>query len=700
LVSFVFTAKYDLYSMSKFTNRLANESSPYLLQHAHNPVDWYPWGEEALEKARKEDKPILVSIGYAACHWCHVMEKESFEDEATAAIMNEHFVNIKIDREERPDLDHIYMDAVQAMTGSGGWPLNVFLMPDCKPFYGGTYFPPQRAFNRPSWKETLLSIQQAYSEKRHEIAAQAYNLTEHIAASGNFGQQDPAKSEELFTSKNTAAIFSSIMRSADKEWGGFGRAPKFPQTQVITFLLRYYYITQNSEALDQTLLSLDKMMEGGIYDQVGGGFARYSTDSEWLAPHFEKMLYDNALLVSALSEACSLTKKNTYRQVIEETIAFIQRELMDKNSLFYSAIDADSEGEEGRFYVWSFEEVQKLLQEEAPLFCSYYDITPGGNWEHKNIPRVRESPGSFAAKNNIAETELVNLLQRGKEKLLQQREKRPRPLLDDKILLGWNGLMNTALCKAYAATGREEYKSLAIANMGALLEKFTDPGSGDLYHTWKNGLAKFPAFLDDRAFLIQALIYLQEITADEQWLNKAAVILEQTIAEFSDEAGLFFLFTPDNQKDVIVRKKEVYDGAVPSGNATMAYNLYQLGLQLDNAGWRERGTDMLASLGAVVLKYPTSFGLWACLLLEIQAGTLEIAVTGKGYQPVLKEILSHYIPHRVLAGSGLPGGLPLLRHKEFGDKTNIWLCQNYSCQAAVNTVTELITLIDRGKALN
>ena len=685
--------------MDKHTNRLAGESSPYLLQHAHNPVDWFPWGEEALQKAKQEDKPILVSIGYAACHWCHVMEKESFEDENTATIMNEHFINIKIDREERPDLDHIYMDAVQAMTGSGGWPLNVFLMPDGKPFYGGTYFPPQRAFNRPSWKETLLSIHAAYTEKKHEIEAQAYNLTEHIARSGSIGQSG-AEDTSLFTKENIDTACNRLLQTADKEWGGFGKAPKFPQTFSITFLLRYHHLTGHKEALEQAVLSLDKMIDGGIYDQVGGGFARYATDTEWLAPHFEKMLYDNALILSALSEAYQLTKKELYKNVMDETISFIEREMMHDNGLFYAALDADSEGVEGKFYVWSYDEVVELLKEDAPIFCSYYDITPGGNWEHTNILRVKERLATFAKRENIPEAELVFLLQRGKKTLLAERSKRVRPLLDDKILLGWNALMNTALCKVHAATGNEKYRELAVHNMNALLEHLGGQGEAIFYHTWKGGKAKFPAFLDDLAFLGQSLLALQEVTADTSWLRKAEAITANILARFADPGSELLYYTPHDQTDVIVRKKEIYDGATPSANAVMAENLYHLGILLEKNDWKEKAVKMTGALGNLVIKYPGSFGFWACVMTELTYGTREIAITGTGHFEQLKEILQLYIPNRVLMAG--PGGadFPLLAGKEAAGKTNIWLCQNYSCQAPVQTAGELRTLIDSRPAGN
>ncbi len=683
--------------MAKHTNQLINESSPYLLQHAHNPVNWYPWGDEALQKAKEENKPILVSIGYAACHWCHVMERESFEDEATAAIMNEHFINIKIDREERPDLDHIYMDAVQAMTGSGGWPLNVFLTPDAKPFYGGTYFPPQRAFNRPSWQETLYGVIQAFRERRHEIDAQAENLTEHLVQSNAFGLNKVVE-DELFSMVNIDTSFQNIMKSADRQWGGFGKAPKFPQSFIIQFLLRYHYHTGNEEALTQALLSLDKMMDGGIYDQLGGGFARYSTDTEWLAPHFEKMLYDNALLVSVLSEALQLTGKQRYREVIDETMEFIQRELLHPAGGFYSALDADSEGVEGKFYTWSKEEAEQLLGIDATLFCEYYDVKAGGNWEHTNILWVRKSQANFAAEKGISEEELFKTLHRCKEKLMQARSRRIRPLLDDKIILGWNALMNTACSKAYAATGAENYRQLAIENMNFLFQHFAVNSTDEFHHTWKNNQARYPAFLDDYAFLIEALVHLQEVTGNTEWINKAKSITEHVIGHFSEAETGFFYYTKAGQKDVIIRKKEVYDGAVPSGNSVMAKNLWQLSILFDKPEWRQRSSNMIASLGNAIVRHPASFGNWAGLLIELVTGTNEIAIIGDEAGQLCSQVLQAYIPQRVIMSSTSPvNNYPLLAGKPAGDKTSIYLCRSYTCQRPVFSVNELMLLIDKNK---
>lgn len=682
---------------TKHPNHLAAETSPYLLQHAHNPVDWYPWGEEALNRAVQENKPILVSIGYAACHWCHVMERESFEDEATASIMNEHFVNIKIDREERPDLDHIYMDAVQAMTGSGGWPLNVFLTPERKPFYGGTYFPPKRAFNRPSWQETLYGVIQAFRERRHEIDAQAENLTEHLLKSNTFGLQiNPA--EDLFTAAQADLVFENLMKSADRRWGGFGRAPKFPQTGPIQYLLHYHYLTGNEEALSHALLSLDKMIAGGLYDQLGGGFARYSTDTEWLAPHFEKMLYDNALLVSVLCDAYQLTRNSRYRQVIEQTLAFVQRELMHPGKGFYAALDADSEGVEGKYYVWQKAEAEALLGEEADLFCRFYDISEEGNWEHTNILWVKRPLEEWAQANGLDQADTEKRLATARQRLLVEREKRIRPLLDDKVLLGWNALMNMAFSKAFAATGQEEYRQLAIDNMSFLLKAFAAGEKGRYYHTWKNGQARYPAFLDDGACLVQALLHLQEITADRNWLQLAREVTEGLLADFSEDETGFFYYTPAWQPDVIVRKKEVYDGATPSGNAVMATNLWRLAILLDRADWRERSVGMVKGLGQAIGRYPTSFGQWACLLQEMVAGTNEIAITGPGYQAEMTAVLAEFIPHKVMmASSEAEPAYPVLMDKNPGRKTAIYLCRNNTCLNPVFSTSELMLLINKAK---
>ncbi len=675
---------------NKHTNQLINETSPYLLQHAHNPVNWYPWGELALQKAKEEGKPILVSIGYAACHWCHVMERESFEDEATASMMNELFINIKIDREERPDLDHIYMDAVQAITGSGGWPLNVFLTPDTKPFYGGTYFPPVRAHNRASWQEILQGVHKGFMERKDEIEAQAEKLTNHLLTANSFGLAQPG--ESFFSAAYLQTIAENILANADTIWGGFGKAPKFPQTFSIQFLLRHHHFTKDAKSLDQALLSLDKMMQGGIYDQFGGGFARYSTDNEWLAPHFEKMLYDNALLINVYAEAFQLKANPLYANIIKQTISFIEREMLLSENGFFSALDADSEGVEGKFYTWSRKEVADILGAEAELFCNYYDITEKGNWEHVNIPRINLPLDEFVQVHGLDLTYTEKVLENGTQKLMEARAERIRPQLDDKVLLGWNALMNTAYSKAYAALGDETYKEKAISNMQFLEEKMTST-EGNWWHTYKNGQAKIPAFLDDYAYLIQAYIHLQEITGEGLYLIKAKELTEWVIRYFEETDTGFFFYTHQEQKDVIIRKKEVYDGAVPSGNAIMAHNLLYLSIVFDKPEWKQRSHKLVTSLGIAITKYPGSFGVWAMALQAITMGIPEIAVIGQQAKAFLYPVLRSFIPYKILQSQETNSDIfPLLAGKSAleGCSAIFYLCKDYSCKKPFLTVNELL----------
>ncbi len=673
-------------------NHLINETSPYLLQHAHNPVDWYPWGDAALEKAKSEDKPILVSIGYAACHWCHVMEWESFEDEATAAFMNVHFVCIKIDREERPDLDAIYMDAVQLLTGSGGWPLNVFLTPDKKPFYGGTYFPPRAMANRPSWMDVLMAVSDAFKSRRADMEDQANKLVGHIQKTGSPGAFVRVGAPGPTTEQADIAVLN-LLKQADKQWGGFGNPPKFPQFSCLQFLLRFgngeksRVDSQAADARQHALLSLDKIIEGGIYDQVGGGMARYSTDREWLAPHFEKMLYDNALLVSLLSESFQLTGSARYKETLEQTLDFIEREMTSPEGGFYAALDADSEGEEGKFYTWSYDEIEQLLGEDAGVFAAYYDVTEKGNWEEKNILRILQSPEQVARDFNISVEELRAILRTGCKKLLEARETRIRPALDDKIILSWNALMNLAYSKAYAATGNDDYLQTALKNMAFLLKVF--PAEDELYfHTWKNGQAKYPAFLDDYAFLIQAMLQLLRSTGNTDWLDQASQVAQRVIKHFSISGDLFY-FTPEGQQDIILRKTEIYDSATPSGNAVMAQNLYELGILLDRPEWTSRAVNMVNGLHEMITKYPGSFGAWACDLYQILKGSEEIVLIGDT-EAAHKEILETYLPHALLMTSETGNDdYPLLKDKKPLKRLTIFLCRNYACKEPVFSVQAL-----------
>jgi len=663
-----------------YTNRLANESSPYLLQHAHNPVDWYPWGDEAIQRAKKEDKPMLVSIGYSACHWCHVMERESFEDPEIAALMNRLFVNIKIDREERPDLDQIYMDAVQAIVGNGGWPLNVFLTPEGKPFYGGTYFPPVNLHNRPSWKSVLQSISNSFLEKRTEINDQADQLTKHIARL-DFGMT-VARESRPFTEEDISDIYEHLIKTADKLDGGFGQAPKFPQTFSIRFLLQYHYYTGNTAALNQALLSLDKMFYGGIYDQLGGGFARYSTDSEWLAPHFEKMLYDNALLITALSEAFQMTGKLIYSKAISETLDFVQRELMSPQGGFYAALDADSEGEEGKFYIWGKNEISELLGKDSEDFCAYYDVSEKGNWEGKNILRVKHPEMTVSAEKEME----------WKKILMAKRALRVRPALDNKILVGWNALMITACCKAYSSLGNEKYRNLATATMDFLEKNMKGTGISFFFHTYKK--EGIPAFLDDYAYLIEAYIQLQEITGEASYLVRAKELSDWVIANFSEEDTGYFYYTHTGQDDVIVRKREIYDGATPSGNSIMAANLFYLGTVFDLQVWKTRALNNVTGLKDVLLRYPGSFGVWATLINGLTYQLYEIVLSGSRSEKKHLEFLKMGIPNRVFQiNSVTHSDLPLLRNKPVDGPSQFFLCRDYSCQQPVKEVSELAALI-------
>ncbi len=679
----------------KFTNKLIHESSPYLLQHAHNPVQWYPWGEEALSMSKESDKPILVSIGYAACHWCHVMERESFENEEVAAYMNEHFINIKIDREERPDLDHIYMDAVQAIAGNGGWPLNVFLTTDAKPFYGGTYFPPQNAYNRPSWKEVLSNINTAWNNRREELEQQAENLVNHISTAGNLFGKNIADTAAVFSQEQCSTIAANILKTADMRDGGFGAAPKFPQTFTIQYLLAYGHFFKDEKALQHATFSLQQMLKGGIYDQLGGGLARYSTDGQWLAPHFEKMLYDNALLVSVLADAFQLTGNKVYETAIHKTLQFFIREMKHPEGGFFAALDADSEGIEGKFYVWDKKEIDDILGKDAGLYCKWFGVEEHGNWEEKNILHISMNEVEFAAENNISVESLQELINNGNEKLIQQRNLRVRPLTDDKILLSWNALMLTAFCKASAALAEDDYKKEAVQLFDFIMQKFASE-KDNFFHTYKNNKATHPAFLDDYAYLIQACIFLQEITSDQKYLLQAQSLTQYVIDNFENKATGYFYYTHQQQSDIIARKVEFYDGATPSGNSIMAENLYYLSVILDKKDWQIKAQKITAALADAVVKYPTSFAIWASLILNQVMGMNEIVLTGKNILQTKKELLKLYIPNKVFQSADTETlSFPLLTGKNFMEASRIYLCRDYICHEPVTTPSEFGLLLKK-----
>jgi uncharacterized protein YyaL (SSP411 family) len=675
-------------------NLLSNETSPYLLQHAANPVHWYPWGELAFAKAKEENKPVLVSIGYSSCHWCHVMEHESFEDQETADLMNKLFINIKVDREEYPDVDHMYMDAVQAMTGSGGWPLNVFITPDKKPFYGGTYFPPQRAFNRASWKEVLINVSQYFSQNREEVEKQAFQLTNHLANNSLIGELNHKneKQDESLPEFNTEKITEKLLANADKEEGGFGSAPKFPSTFVIHYLLNEFAHTGNQQALDQALLSLDKMRMGGIYDQLGGGFSRYSTDKHWIAPHFEKMLYDNALLIDVYSIAYTITHNEEYKNTIDEIVNWLKREMTYIDDIghmgFYSAQDADSEGVEGKYYTWDYQELKDILQENFEAFATYYNVQESGNWEHTNILFTTKK-----SKENQLDFEL-NHLPAMHQKLMSIRDKRIKPLTDDKILLGWNALMNKALSSAFIATGNQEYVSLAKRNMSFLLSKFKS--SNHLYfHTYKNGEPKIPAFSDDLSYLANALIQLNLVTADTSYLHIAKDIVHYLFDNFLSKGSVLVDFTNHKFQQVQINKREIYDGAVPSPNSILADVLMKLGLFFNEIAWEAHSSQMLTYMHTYVKNHPSSFAIWARLAQQKENGIIDATIVGENAVEMFHTLYNKkYIPNVLYLITDKKDERIKMSIGQLSEgETRIGVCKNMVCHQPVNNLDEAFRLI-------
>lgn len=690
-------------------NRLKYETSPYLLQHAHNPVDWYAWKPEAFARAKAENKPILVSIGYSTCHWCHVMERESFENQAVAELMNELFVCIKVDREERPDVDQIYMEACQVITGSGGWPLNCFLLPDGRPYFAGTYYPPQSAYGRPSWTQVLKNLSDAFHLKYDVVEQQAQQLTDIIRNSDKNHVKNAKNTEggQLLTFDADAAsvfnksylenVFYALRERFDRVEGGFGGAPKFPSTMSIQFLMDYYFYTKNKEALEHAELSLKKMIQGGIYDQIGGGFARYATDRAWLIPHFEKMLYDNALLITTLSDAYKLTKRDIYSATIEETLTFILRDMTSPEGGFFSAYDADSEGIEGKFYVWQKAEIDVILGEDAPLFCAFYDVTVEGNWEEKNILWRPKSYTEFAERNGIDVTILKEKLQKCRRKLFEIREKRVKPGLDDKILLSWNALMISAFARAYEALGTGEYRDVAVTSLDFIFKKFKQKQGIGLYHTYKQGQAQYDCFLEDYAFLIEALMDVYSITFETQYLDKAKQYTDYVIENFFDESSNLFYFTSAKQNDILLRKKDLYDSATPSGNATMVRSLQRLSHVFNNDAYQALSIQMLLTVEEMIERYPSSVSKWAGSVLALVFPPYEIAVVGSDFITKSKAINALFLPNKILMSSVEEDTkFPLLAGREGdteGGQSMIYICQNYACKIPVRTVEEMMEIL-------
>ncbi|NRB61510.1 MAG: thioredoxin domain-containing protein [Saprospiraceae bacterium] len=675
-------------------NRLQHETSPYLLQHAENPVDWHPWSTSALELAKQQDKPILVSVGYSSCHWCHVMAHESFEDPATAAYMNTHFINIKIDREERPDLDQVYMEVCQALTGSGGWPLNCFLLPDGRPFYAGTYFPPTPKHNRPSWLDLLQRIHTFYTTKKDVVTEQAGKLIEMInrtEAAILSPIDDNVTEFEGFSHQ----IFDQISKDFDPYFGGFKGAPKFPQTMALRYTYDYHLLTGHVQAKQHILLSLRKMLRGGIYDQLGGGFARYATDEAWLIPHFEKMLYDNALLTGLMADYIRIYPDQEIETALKQTLAWVDREMDHHNEGYFSALDADTEGEEGGFYVWTEAEIDNTLESETNLFKAFFGVQSDGNWEGKNILFRSHSLTEYANGISANYEEINQSLNHSIEKLLVARNQRVIPGLDDKQLLSWNALMITALTKCSLALNDESLLAKAKVKMQFLLTHL----GGDfpqLFHSWKKGTSKNRAYLDDYAFLIESLIELYKSTGNLDYLGKAADLTEFVLEHFLDVTSGMFYFTTEAGTQTPVRKKDLYDSAVPSGNATMCQNLWLLGKYLGKPEWIQQSENMIESLRNAILRYPSSFGRWARVLLWQENPNYEVAIVGSDYQEKRDAILKRYAPGSlVMASNEENSAFPLLRNRTGSThEALIYVCQDYTCQRPVKDVHEAQTIID------
>ncbi len=666
-------------TMPKHTNLLINETSPYLLQHAHNPVNWYPWGEEALEKAKKENKLIIISIGYSACHWCHVMEHESFEDEEVAKLMNEYFVCIKVDREERPDIDQIYMTAVQLMTGSGGWPLNCFALPDGRPVYGGTYFP------KKNWMHILQSIQDEYKNNSEKFIEYATNLTEGIRQSDLI---DINTSEESFSENTAKEMIINWQKSWDIKEGGPNRAPKFPIPNNYEFLLQYTCLNNDEESRKHLELTLDKMAMGGIYDQIGGGFARYSTDALWKIPHFEKMLYDNAQLVSLYSQAFAFTKKEEYKRVVEQTLEFVKRELTDNSGAFYSALDADSEGEEGKYYVWKKEELEKVLGEDYSWVKDYYNINPNGFWEHNNyILLRRESDVEFAKKKNWTLADLNKKVDDVNLKLLNKREKRIKPGLDDKTLTSWNALMLKGYAEAYQYIGNSKYLDIAIKN-AAFIQKHQLSKDGKLFHSYKNGKSSINGFLEDYSFTIEAFLKLYEVSFDEKWLNEAKKIADYTIKEFYDEKSGMFYFTANSSEQLITRKFEISDNVIPASNSSIAKGLFLLGKYFDDDNYLKKSEQMLKNMIEQLPGYAPGYSNWGTLLLWNTSPFYEIVIAGKSANKLRNELSKNYYPNLIYLGTEKESNLSLLENKFVDGETRIYVCIDKSCKLPTNKVEE------------
>jgi hypothetical protein len=682
-------------------NRLAQEASPYLLQHANNPVDWYPWGHEALARAAAEDKPIFLSIGYSACHWCHVMEHESFEDPAIAAALNENFVCIKVDREERPDLDTIYMQAVQLMTGRGGWPMSVFLTPDGKPFFGGTYWPPEPRMGMPGFNQVIAAVAEAWQQRRQAAKEQAELLAEHVRAH-SAAEVEPGE----LTSELLEMASFHLRRSFDSRHGGFGGAPKFPHPIDVRLLLRLWKRTGRDDLLEMVTLTLDRMAAGGIYDHLGGGFARYSVDERWLVPHFEKMLYDNALLAAAYVEAYQATREERFARTARETLDYVLRDMTHPEGAFFSSQDADSEGHEGKFYLWTPAEIQAVLgPERSKTFCYVYDVTDEGNFEGSNILNLPKTIAQCAKMLHREEAELRAELAESRQLLLQARAQRVWPGRDDKILASWNALMIDALALAAGALDEPRYLQAAMRAADFVHRRMQRP-DGRLVHSWRDGQARFDAYLDDYTYLIGALVTLYEATFERRYLNEALALAERLQAHFADRDGGGYFYTADDHEALIARPKDVLDNPTPSGNAMAATALLRLGKLCGRSDLLDAARSTLQTCAEFIRRLPTATGQLLVALDWYLGPAHEIVVTGKRGDPattaVVADLRRRFIPRKVVACwdevEAIPAPAPLgalLAGKEVASSPRAYVCQDYACQAPATGREEIVAAWER-----
>ena len=669
-----------------FTNSLIKETSPYLLQHAHNPVNWHPFSANIFEIAKAENKPILISIGYSACHWCHVMEHESFEDSEVAKIMNENFINIKVDREERSDVDMLYMQAVQLMTGRGGWPLNCFVLPDGRPFYGGTYF------RKTQWIEVLNNLINLYKLESNKVLEYAEALTNGIKQAELISTSN--KIDTLLTKELIQLSVKKWKTQLDEEHGGPNKSPKFPMPCNYQFLLRYAILEKDNALLNQVNLTLKKMAFGGIYDQLHGGFSRYSTDIIWKVPHFEKMLYDNAQLISLYTEAYNLTKNPLYKEIACDTLQFIENEWYKAEGYFYSAYDADSDGEEGKFYVWNQLDLKDLLGENFDVFSDYFEINDKGYWEHGNYILMRsENQIQLLTKFNLTKNELDHIILTCKNSLKQEAKSRLKPSLDDKTITSWNALICSAYSKAYLSFGEIKYKEIALTSINFITSQLTLV-DGKLYRTYKNKCAKIDGFLEDYAFTIEALINVYLISQNQEFLNKAYNLCELTLSLFQNKESDFLFYTNNLSTDLILRTSEISDNVIPSSNSQMAHNLFMLGNYFGNTEWINRSKKMLSNLLEEFKNYGAGYSHWGSLALCYSYPFKEISIVGKHVNENLIQLYKHGVTNAIFTVSETNSDLPFLKNRYVENQTLFYVCENNTCYSPTKSLAETILQLE------